>query len=86
MFAGHLDADDFLFECIAVSFCRFSNLGGGSVPAKKLVHGFRVMPVVGSDGNGCSKNCSGKVTQLGQKEEWSRVRLQDGRDAWFRNY
>ena len=38
------------------------------------------------DGNGCSKNCSGKVTQLGQKEEWSRVRLQDGRDAWFRNY
>ena len=38
------------------------------------------------DGNGCSKNCSGNVTQPGQKEEWSRVRLPDGRDAWFRNY
>jgi hypothetical protein len=38
------------------------------------------------DGNGCSKNCSGKVTQLGQKEEWSHIRLQDGRDAWFRSY
>lgn len=38
------------------------------------------------DGNGCSKNCTGKVTELGRKEEWSRVRLPDGRDAWFRNY
>lgn len=37
------------------------------------------------NGNGCSKNCSGKVTELGKKEEWSRVRLPDGRDAWFRN-
>lgn len=38
------------------------------------------------DGNGCSKNCSGKVTQIGKKEEWSRIRLQDGRQAWFRTY
>jgi hypothetical protein len=38
------------------------------------------------DGNGCSKNCSGKVTKPGRKEEWSHVRLQDGRDAWFRNF
>jgi hypothetical protein len=37
------------------------------------------------DGNGCSKNCSGKVTKLGRKEEWSHVRLQDGRDGWFRD-
>jgi hypothetical protein len=37
------------------------------------------------DGNGCSKNCSGKVTKLGRKEEWSHVRLQNGRDGWFRD-
>ena len=38
------------------------------------------------NGNGCSKNCSGKVTEVGKMEEWSRIRLQDGRDAWFRTY
>ncbi len=37
------------------------------------------------DGNGCSKNCSGEVTKVGRKEEWSNVRLQDGREAWFRD-
>ena len=38
------------------------------------------------NGNGCSKNCSGKVTEVGKIEEWSRIRLQDGRTAWFRSY
>jgi len=38
------------------------------------------------DGNGCSKNCSGKVTKPGRKEEWSNVRLPDGRQGWFRDY
>jgi hypothetical protein len=38
------------------------------------------------DGNGCSKNCSGKVTKVGRKEEWSNVRLQDGREGWFRDF
>jgi hypothetical protein len=38
------------------------------------------------DTNGCSKNCSGKVTKVGRKEEWSNVRLQDGREGWFRDY
>jgi len=38
------------------------------------------------DTNGCSKNCSGKVTKVGTKEEWSNVRLQDGRQGWFREY
>lgn len=37
------------------------------------------------DGNGCSKKCSGEVTKVGRKEEWSHVRLQDGREGWFRN-
>src|SRR5712692_6161651 len=37
------------------------------------------------DGNGCSKKCSGEVRKVGRKEEWSHVRLQDGRDAWFRD-
>jgi hypothetical protein len=38
------------------------------------------------DGNGCSKKCSGKVTKVGRKEEWSNVRLQDGREGWFRDW
>jgi hypothetical protein len=38
------------------------------------------------DGNGCAKNCSGEVTKVGRKEEWSNVRLQDGREGWFREY
>ena len=49
MFAGHSEADDFFFECIAVSFCRFSNLGSDSIPTKKFAHGFlRIMFIVGS--------------------------------------
>jgi hypothetical protein len=38
------------------------------------------------DTNGCSKNCSGKVTKVGRKEEWSHVRSQDGRVGWIRDY
>ena len=38
------------------------------------------------DTNGCSKNCSGKVANVGRKEEWANVRLQDGREGWFREY
>jgi hypothetical protein len=38
------------------------------------------------DTNGCSKNCSGKVTKVGRKEVWANVRLQDGRAGWFREY
>jgi hypothetical protein len=38
------------------------------------------------DGNGCSKSCSGKVTKVGRQEEWSNVRLQDGREGWFRDF
>jgi hypothetical protein len=38
------------------------------------------------DTNGCSKNCSGKTTTLGRKEEWSHVRMQDGRLGWIRDY
>lgn len=38
------------------------------------------------DGNGCSKKCSGEVTKPGRKEEWSNVRLSDGRVGWFREY
>jgi hypothetical protein len=38
------------------------------------------------DTNGCSKNCSGMTTKIGRKEEWSNVRLQDGREGWFRGY
>ena len=37
------------------------------------------------DGNGCSKKCSGEVTKVGKKEEWSHVRLQHGREGWFRD-
>jgi hypothetical protein len=42
--------------------------------------------ITDQDGNGCSKKCSGKVTKVGQKEEWSNVRLQDGREGWFREW
>jgi hypothetical protein len=42
--------------------------------------------ITDQDGNGCSKNCSGKETKPGRKEEWSHVYLQDGRNAWFRNF
>jgi len=38
------------------------------------------------DTNGCAKNCSGKVTKAGRKEEWANVRLQDGREGWFREW
>jgi hypothetical protein len=41
--------------------------------------------IVEQDGNGCAKNCTGKVTKVGRKEEWSNVRLQDGREAWFQD-
>ncbi len=37
------------------------------------------------DGNGCSKNCSGKVTKPGRKEEWLQVRMANGRVGWFRD-
>ena len=37
------------------------------------------------DGNGCSKKCSGEVTKVGKKEEWSHIRLQDSREAWFQD-
>jgi len=36
------------------------------------------------DGNGCSKNCRGKVTKIGRKEWWAHVRLSDGRNGWLR--
>jgi hypothetical protein len=42
--------------------------------------------ITDQDGNGCSKKCSGKVTKVGRKEEWSNVRLQDGREGWFREW
>jgi hypothetical protein len=34
--------------------------------------------------NGCSKNCSGKVTKAGRFEQWRQIRLLDGRVGWFR--
>jgi hypothetical protein len=37
------------------------------------------------DGNGCFKKCSGEVTKVGKKEEWSHIRLQDSREAWFQD-
>lgn len=37
------------------------------------------------DGNGCSKKCAGKVTRPGRMEEWSKVRLPNGRVGWFRD-
>lgn len=37
------------------------------------------------DGNGCAKQCSGKVTKEGRKEEWSNIRMQDGREGWFQD-
>jgi len=36
------------------------------------------------DGNGCSKNCHGKVTKVGRKEWWAHVRLPGGRTGWLR--
>jgi hypothetical protein len=42
--------------------------------------------IVETDGNGCSKNCTARVTNNGRKEDWSHVGLPDGRDGWFRTY
>jgi hypothetical protein len=42
--------------------------------------------IVETDGNGCSKNCTARVTKNGRKEDWSHIGLPDGRDGWFRTY
>jgi hypothetical protein len=42
--------------------------------------------IVESNGDGCSKNCTARVAKNGRKEDWSHIRLPDGRDGWFHTY
>jgi hypothetical protein len=60
--------------------------GSGSGSGGRWYKEFDGSFITEQDGNGCSKKCSGKVTKVGRKEEWSNVRLQDGREGWFRDW